>query len=92
MLVKTRYPFTYSADAIRGITGGPSRAEAATLLTQFANILGFDRNIAACDFADRYIQIYYPECMEEAAILRKEFLDEQLRKVAAAEADTDLVP
>lgn len=76
--IRTRYPYTYSADAIRGLTSELvlSRGDAAHILSAFCDITGVSRQEAACDFADTYIAKFHPECADEAASARKEELGE----------------
>lgn len=59
-----RYPYTYSADYMRSVAMDPfagpfapcslSRGSAARLLTVMAEVIGFDRDLAARKLADAY--------------------------------------
>lgn len=57
-----RYPYTYSADFMRGITETLvlSRGDAAHMLSVLSDIIGFDREQAACKLADAYLARWNP--------------------------------
>jgi hypothetical protein len=61
--VPGRYPYTYSADFVRGITETLvlSRADAAHLLTVLSEVIGFDREAAARALADAYLRKWHPK-------------------------------
>ena len=54
----SRYPYTYSADYIRGLAGYEklSRSDAAYIVKHIAEIIGMDEIELKTKIADRYIK------------------------------------